>query len=243
MSEAVAPGLVLRGDAAAAAKRHIAGVRSLERMRRIMWLSSVAAPWFGCICLTALVLADRYERASHPLPEPEIRVAMVRATGPSPPVAVADLTPSDEAAVLRSTIVNYIVAREGYCWTCRARNYRHVSAISAPEERTRYQAVMLNEKDPANPATTYGAGERAGQAEVDPTKVEVTQDRASPNVFTAVFQVTVSMPNTASRTVTKLATMQWLPARTGIKLEDQQAYSPLGVGCWSYNSYVMEAPR
>lgn len=243
MSEAVAPALTLRGDAAAAARRNMASVRSLERERRVLRLVTTAGPLALCACLTALVVSDRYERAAHPVPQPEILVAMVRANGISPPVAAADLTPSDEAAVLSSTIANYIAARESYCFTCQAKNYRHVSAISSPEERSRYQTIMLNDKDPRHPAKTFGTGEHAGEATVDPTRIEVTQDRTSPNVFTAVFQVTIAMPNTQPRTVTKLATMQWLPAKDKIDPRDRQAFSPLGIGCWSYNSYVMEAPR
>ncbi|GAC1497196.1 MAG: hypothetical protein NVS1B6_02740 [Steroidobacteraceae bacterium] len=243
MSDVAAPGLVLRGDAAAEAKRHIGQVRSLERERRIRRLTSILGPYFLSACLVSLVVADRYERASHPLPQPEMLVAMVRANGISPPVPIADLTPSDELAVIRSTIINYLVAREEYCQTCMARNYRHVSAISSPEERARYQALMLNDKNPANPKVLYGTGDHAGEAVVDPTKVEITQDRASPNVFNAMFQLMIVPPNGPSRAVTKYASMQWLPARSSIKFEDQQAFSPLGIGCWSYNSYAMETPR
>ncbi len=103
-----------------------------------------------------------------------------------------------------------------------------------PAERDRYQAVMLDKRNPDNPAVVYGEGLNA--AAVDVTAIQVRADPATPNAVDAMFVLKVTVPNQAPRTIRKTARMTWMPAEDRIPPEIQQVYDPAGIAFTHYSS-------
>jgi type IV secretory pathway component VirB8 len=150
------------------------------------------------------------------------------------PLPREDLARSQRDMLFRHSVIQYVFARENYSWEGVNANYRRASAMSAPAERDRYQAVMLDKRNSENPAVIYGEGLNASDADV--TAIQVRADPATPNAVDAMFVLKVTVPNQAPRIIRKTARMTWMPAEDRIPPEIQQIYDPLGIAFTHYSS-------
>ncbi|MXO92874.1 hypothetical protein GRI62_04530 [Erythrobacter arachoides] len=124
----------------------------LERSRRVAWIVatvSAAIALLLAICLVILM----------PLKTVEPYTLLVdRQTG-----AVQALAPLDaglvapNAALTRSFLVQYVVARESYDYDDLQQDYRKVALWSADEARQRYEDLMRAGL-PGSPLSIYGTG-------------------------------------------------------------------------------------
>src|SRR4051812_29436919 len=116
----------------------------------------------GLIAAAAITLVWR-----RPVPQDRIYVALQHSDGTyDPPILKQDLPQSARDLLFRHTVISYIEARENYTWEAVRKDYNKVSAMSAPDERDRYQALMLDKSNPKNPMALYGEGPGAKTATV-----------------------------------------------------------------------------
>ena len=236
MSEfAPPPGYVPRGKERAAVSRAISAARGLERERRIRRLVTIAGGWAVAAFMTLVAAACLGVMWVRPAPRDLLYVALVHDDGTfDTPHLREDLPRSQRDMLFRHTVIQYVFARESYSWEGVNASYKRASAMSAPEERDRYQAVMLDKRNPDNPAVVYGEGLNA--ALVDVTAIQVRTDPATPNAVDAMFVLKVTAPNQAPRTIRKTARMTWMPAEDRIPPTIQQVYDPAGIAFTHYAS-------
>jgi type IV secretory pathway component VirB8 len=231
----VPPGYVPRGEGLAEVTRAVAAARGLERERRIRRLVTIGGGWAVAVFMTIVAAACLAVMWNRPAPRDRFYVAMMHDDGTyDAPRLREDLPRSQRDMLFRHSVVQYVFARENYSWEGVNANYRRASAMSAPAERDRYQAVMLDKRNPENPAATYGEGLNAADADV--TAIQVRVDPAAPNAVDAMFVVRITTPNQAPRTVRKTARMTWMPAEDRIPPEVQQIYDPAGIAFTHYSS-------
>jgi type IV secretory pathway component VirB8 len=236
MSDAAAPpGYALRGAELAEVTRAIAAARGLERERRVRRIVTICGGWAVAAMMSIVSAVCLGVMWIRPVPQDRLFVAVLHDDGTyDAPQVREDLPRGRRDMLFRHTVAQYVFARENYSWEGVNANYRRASAMSAPAERDRYQAVMLDRRHPENPAVVYGDGLNA--AIVDVTAIQVKADPASPNAVDAVFLLKVTAPNQAPRTVRKTARMTWMPAEDRIPPEIQQVYDPLGIAFTHYTS-------
>ena len=236
MSDNVAPpGFALRGEALQEVTRAVAAARGLERERRVRRAISIGGGWAVAGLMSLVAAASLGVMWNRPVPQDRFYMAVLHDDGTyDAPTVREDLPPSRRDMLFRHTVIQYVLARENYSWEGVNGNYRRVSAMSAPAERDRYQAVMLDRRNAENPAVLYGEGLSASIADV--TAIQVKADPASPNAVDAVFWVKVTAPNQAPRSIRKTARMTWIPADDRIPPEIQQTYDPMGIAFTHYSS-------
>jgi type IV secretory pathway component VirB8 len=236
MSDAVVPpGYVPRGEERDGIARALAGVRALEREGRMRRLVTVFGGWAMAAFMTLVALACLAVMWKRPVPQDRLHVALIHDDGSyEAPQLREDLPASQRDLLFRHTVIEYVRAREDYTWEGVNANYVRTSAMSAPEERDRYQAVMLDRRNPGNPAVVYGEGANAAMAYV--TAIQVRVDPAARFAVDAMFVVRVTAPNQAPQTIRKTARMTWMPAADRIPPEVQQLYDPAGVAFTHYAS-------
>lgn len=236
MSDATVPdGFALRGEALAEASRVVALARGMERERRLRRLITIGGGWAVAAMMGGVAAACLGVMWARPVPRDRVYVAILHDDGTyDAPVAREDLPPSRRDMLFRHTVIQYVQARENYSWEGVNANYRRVSAMSAPAERDRYQAVMLDRRHPENPAVLYGDGLNAAIADV--AAVQVRTDPASPNAVDALVLLKITAPNQVPRTIRKTVRMTWMSAEDRIPLDVQQTYDPLGIAFTHYSS-------
>jgi type IV secretory pathway component VirB8 len=236
MSESATPsGYVPRSEGLTEITRAVSAARGLERERRIRRLVTIAGGWAVATFMTLVAAACLGVMWTRPAPRDLLYVALVHDDGTfDTPHLREDLSRSQRDMLFRHTVIQYVFARENYSWEGVNANYLRASAMSAPEERDRYQAVMLDKRNPDNPAVVYGEGLNA--AVVDVTAIQVRADPATPNAVDAMFVLKVTAPNQAPRTIRRTARMTWLAAEDRIPPEIQQIYDPLGIAFTHYAS-------
>ena len=229
------PGYVPRGKERDEVSRAISAARGLERERRIRRLVTIAGGWAVATFMTLVAAACLGVMWVRPAPRDLLYVAMMHDDGSyDAPRLREDLPRSQRDMLFRHTVIQYVFARESYSWEGINASYKRASAMSAPEERDRYQAVMLDKRNPDNPAVVYGEGLNA--ALVDVTAIQVRTDPAAPNAVDAMFVLKVTAPNQAPRTIRKTARMTWMPAEDRIPPVIQQVYDPAGIAFTHYAS-------
>lgn len=229
------PGFALRGEALEEASRVMAAAASLDRERRVRRLVTVGGGWAMAALMGSVAAAALGVLWVRPVPRDRVYVAILHDDGTyDAPVAREDLPASRREMLFRYSVVQYVKARENYSWEGVNANYRRASAMSAPGERDRYQAVMLDRRNPENPAVLYGDGLNAAISDV--TAIQVRNDPASPNAVDAVFLVKITAPNQAPRVIRKTARMTWMPAEDRIPPEVQQEFDPLAIAFSHYSS-------
>lgn len=238
MSGAVAePGFALRGEALAEARRVHLVVDGLVRERRLRRLVTVGGGWAVAGMMTAVAAACLSVMWVRPTVQDRVYVSIVHDDGTfDAPVLRDDLSRSLRDSVFRHTVIDYVRGREGYVWESVNGAYHRVSAMSSPAEMARYQAVMLDRKNPENPAALYGDGLNASVVEV--VAIQVRPDPDAPNTVAASFVIKITSPNQPPRTLRKSASMTWMPAADLIPVDIQQAYDPLGIAFTHYTSNV-----
>jgi type IV secretory pathway component VirB8 len=238
MSDAVVPpGYVVRGMALSEARRAMAASHGFERERRIRRLVAIGGGWAVAVMMTAVAIACLGVMWVRPVPRDRVYVAILHDDGTyDAPQVREDLPRRQRDILFRHTVIQYVFARENYSWEGVNANYVRASAMSAPAERDRYQAVMLDKRNPENPAVVYGEGLNASIADV--TAVQVRPDPASPNAVDAMFVVKITAPNQAPQIVRKTARMTWMPAEDRIPAPIQQLYDPAGIAFTHYSSTV-----
>ena len=236
MSDSAAPpGFALRGEALKEVTRAVAAARGLERERRVRRAVSIGGGWVVAAMMSAVAAASLGVMWNRPAPQDRFYMAVLHDDGTyDAPQVREDLPQSRRDMLFRHTVTQYVLGRENYSWEGVNANYRRVSAMSVPAERDRYQAVMLDRRNPENPAVLYGDGLSAAVADV--TAIQVKADPASPNAVDAVFMLKITAPNQAPRTIRKTARMTWMPAEDRIPPEIQQTYDPMGIAFTHYSS-------
>jgi type IV secretory pathway component VirB8 len=236
MSESAVPsGYVPRGNERVEVTRAIAAARGLERERRIRRLVTIAGGWTVAAFMTVVAAACLGVMWVRPVPRDLLYVAMMHDDGTyDAPRLREDLPRSQRDMLFRHTVIQYVFARENYSWEGVNANYLRASAMSAPDERDRYQAVMLDKRNPDNPAVVHGEGLNASNADV--TAIQVRADPAAPNAVDAMFVLKVTAPNQAPRTIRKTARMTWMAAEDRIPPVIQQVYDPAGIAFTHYAS-------
>ena len=229
------PGYVPRGNEQAELSRAFAAARGLERERRIRRLVTIGGGWAVAAFMTLVAAACLGVMWVRPVPRDLLYVAMMHDDGTyDAPRLREDLPRSQRETLFRHTVIQYVFARENYSWEGVNAHYLRASAMSAPAERDRYQAVMLDKRNPDNPAVIYGEGLNAAVADV--TAVRVRADPSAPNAVDAMFVLKVTAPNQAPRTIRKTARMTWMPAEDRIPPAIQQVYDPAGIAFTHYAS-------
>jgi type IV secretory pathway component VirB8 len=238
MSQTLAPpGYVPRGSDLSELRRASAATRSLERERRIRRLVTIGGGWAVAGMMTTVAVACLGVMWVRPLPRDRFYVAIMHDDGTyDPPQVREDLPRRQKDILFRHTVIQYVFARENYSWEGVNANYLRASAMSAPAERDRYQAVMLDKRNPENPAILYGDGLNAAIADV--TAVEIRRDPASPNAVDAMFVLKLTAPNKEPRVIRKTARMTWMPAENRIPAIIQQLYDPAGIAFTHYSSTI-----
>jgi len=236
MSDMVpAPGMALRGEALRDITNAVAAARGFDRERRVRRALNVGGGWAVAAMMTTVAAACLGVMWTRPVPQDRYYMAVLHDDGTyDAPVVREDLPRSRREMLFKHTVIKYVQGRENYSWEGVNANYRLVSAMSAPTERDRYQALMLDRRNVENPAVTYGEGANASTADV--TAIQVHADPASPNAVDAVFLVRITAPNQPTRTVRKTARMTWMPAEDRIPAEIQQTYDPMGIAFTHYSS-------
>ena len=229
------PGYLARGDKLVEVTRAIAAARGLERERRLRRLVTIGGGWAVAGMMSLVAAACLGVMWARPAPRDRYYVAIMHDDGTyDAPQLREDLPRSQRDTLFRHSVIQYVFARENYSWESENANYRRASAMSAPDERDRYQAVMLDRRNPENPAMVYGEGLNA--TVVDVTAIQVRADPAAPNAVDAMFVLRITPPNQAPRTIRKTARMTWMPAEDRIPPEIQQVYDPLGIAFTHYSS-------
>jgi len=236
MSEATPPsGFVPRGEERDGITRALAGVRALEREGRMRRLVTIFMGWGMAAFMTLIALACLAVLWARPAPRDRLYVAILRADETyEAPRPREDLPASQRDMLFRHTVIEYVRARENYTWEGVNAIYQRASAMSAPEERDRYQAVMLDRRNPSNPAVVYGEGANAAMADVSAIQVRV--DPAARYAVDAMFVVRITAPGQAPQLIRKTARLTWMPAADRIPPEVQQLYDPAGVAFTHYES-------
>ncbi len=244
MNDGATPaGFALRPDAVREVSRAVAAARGLERERRLRRALSVGGGWAVAAMMTVVAAASLGVMWNRPVPRDRFYMAVLHDDGTyDAPTVREDLSRSRREMLFRHSVIQYVRGRENYSWEGVNANYRLVSAMSAPAERDRYQAVMLDRHSSSNPAVLYGEGLGASMADV--TAIQVKVDPASPNAVDAVFLVKIVTPNQSPRTIRKTARMTWMGAEDLIPSEIQQSYDPMGIAFTHYSSTPdMDASR
>ncbi len=232
---AVPPGFVPRGEDRDGIARALAGVRALEREGRMRRLVTIFMGWGMAAFMTLVALACLAVLWARPAPRDRYYVAILHGDGTyEAPQLREDLPASQRDLLFRHTVIEYVRARENYTWEGVNANYVRASAMSAPEERDRYQAVMLDKRNPGNPAVVYGEGANAAMTDV--TAIQVRVDPAARFAVDAMFVLRVTAPNQAPRTIRETARLTWMPAADRIPSEVQQLYDPAGIAFTHYDS-------
>lgn len=236
MSDDIAtPGLALRGEALREVTNAVAAARAFERERRLRRMVNVGGGWAVAAMITVVAAACLGVMWNRPVPQDRYYMAVLHDDGTyDAPTVREDLPRSRREMLFKHTVIQYVRGRENYSWEAVNANYRLVSAMSAPAERDRYQAFMLDRRNPENPGVIYGEGAGAGTADV--TAIQVHADPASPNAVDAVFMLKITAPNQPPRTIRKTARMTWMPAEDRIPAEIQQTYDPMGIAFTHYSS-------
>ena len=231
----VPPGYVQEGEELAQVTRAFAAARGLERERRIRRLVTIGGGWAVAAFMTVVAAACLGVMWVRPAPRDLLYVALMHDDGTyDAPRLRENLSMNQREMLFRHSVIQYVFARENYSWEGVNANYRRASAMSAPAERDRYQTVMLNKRNPENPALIFGEGVNAANADV--TAIQVRADPAAPNAVDAMFVVRITTPNQAPQTIRKTARMTWMPAEDRIPVEIQQVYDPLGIAFTHYSS-------
>lgn len=142
--EAADPDAIYRDAATWAADRRAAG----ERSRTLAWTIAgiaVAVALIEAIALAALTPLKR---------EVPYTLLVDRQTGYVEALKPLDKqTIAPDAALTRSFLVQYVIAREGFDRDTLAQDYRKVALLSTGEARSRYLAIMRT-SNPVSPLAT-----------------------------------------------------------------------------------------
>ena len=237
------PGFVPQGQALHDAQHAMAHVDGMERERRIRRIVTVCGGWAFGGMMTVVAAGCLAVMWARPVPQDRPFVIVLREDW-----TVVSTTPRDDlsdgqkAMLFRHTVEQYVKARENYTWESVNGLYKKVSAMSAPAERARYQTLMLDPKNPDNPAVLYGDGINAASADV--TSIVVRPDPNAPFSVSASFVLKVQPRDLPPRYFRKTATMTWMDARDTIPIPIQQQYDPAGIAFAHYASNIdPEAPK
>lgn len=126
----------------------------LERSRRVAWIVAGVAAATALLLAAALVILLPLQRI-----EP-YTLLVDRQTGHVEALAPLDANMvQPDAALTRSFLVQYVIAREGFDAADLPADYRKVALLSVDEARSRYLAQM-RPNAPGNPFATLAPGSR-----------------------------------------------------------------------------------
>ena len=227
--------LAKRNEAVRQMNEAMAAARSFERERRTRRAVTIGGGWIVAAMFAGIAIASLGVMWNRPVPRDRFLVSILHDDGSyDAPIIREDLPVSRREMLFRHSVIQYVLARENYTYQGVNANYRLVSAMSTPKERDRYQAVMTDARNPANPAVMYGDGPNS--ATVDVTGIQVHADPASAYAVDAVLLVKIIAPNKPERTIRKTARMTWVSAEAEIPADIQQRYDPAGIAFDAYLS-------
>ena len=233
MSDMAMEGVALQGPALRQVTEAIEASRRDERDRRIRRLVTVAGGWAAAGMMTVVAGGALAMMATRPVPKDVLHVGLVHEDGSyEPPLAREDLSQSRRNILFVYTVTEYIRARENYTWEGINAQFLKAANMSAPAERERYRAIMLDKKNPRNPEVVYGNTVDAAVAEV--RDIRVKPNPASPYTVDATFELQITSPSRPKKIVRKTARMVWADAQDTIPITVQQRYDPAGIAFTHY---------
>lgn len=146
--------------------------------------------------------------------------------------SLSALPATQNQAVIRAALWQYVRLREGYSYATAQYNYDVVSGMSAPTAKTNYQS-WFNYPNPASPQVTIG---KAGNITVAPISVAMIGPRVAQVRFSRTVQISTAKSETKTWTAT--LTFQQVDALTG---KDRLA-NPGGLQVTDYQSTEDSAP-
>jgi type IV secretion system protein VirB8 len=181
---------------------HYAEIRSFQaeradratRRAQLGWASFIASMLVNILLAGALVMLMPLQRL---IPMPLI----VESDGTWDAAATfSSLPPSQEEAVIRGAVWQYVKWRESYSWSAAQYAYDFVSLMSVPPVRDQYEHWFL----PINkhsPQLTIG---RKGQVDV----AMISMNRINTNVYLVRFRKTIQMYGRRAEETTWSATVE-----------------------------------
>jgi len=146
--------------------------------------------------------------------------------------SLSALPATQDQAVIRAALWQYVRLREGYSYDTAQYNYDVVSGMSAPAARTNYQS-WFNYPNPASPQVTIG---KAGNITVAPISVAMLAPHVAQVRFSRTVQISTAKPEVKSWTAT--LTFQQIDTLNG---KDRLA-NPGGLLVTDYQSTEDSAP-
>jgi type IV secretion system protein VirB8 len=146
--------------------------------------------------------------------------------------SLSALPASQNQAVIRAALWQYVRLREGYSYDTAQYNYDVVSGMSAPTAKTNYQS-WFNYPNPASPQVIIG---KAGDITVSPISVAMLGAHVAQIRFSRMVQISTSKPEIKTWTAT--LTFQQADTLTG---KDRLA-NPGGLIVIDYQSTEDSAP-
>jgi hypothetical protein len=136
---------------------HFRAVHTLEGERRRAAAIMNYGGWILAAVFGGYALVAGLQNINRPLPHDRFEIAFVHDDGSyDAPREITDLSPVQQREVLQTSLVNYITWRSNYSFASSQKAYNVVSAMTNGHEQSRYQQLLLNRNDPANPLVKYG---------------------------------------------------------------------------------------
>ena len=221
-----ASGFVPRGTGIDQREAAFRAAWSFERERRWMAFLTGFGGWIVAAVLAILLALSLLLVLRRPVPHQKLLVAVLHGDGTySAPVPVNDLSPAQQALLLKNTVWRYVVARESYTWEAVQHDYDVVSALSAGPLQARYQKFMLD----ASRRPTAAFGKRG-----DVSISDVHIFRVAPNAMEADFLRTVRQPDASVKREHMIARVTYAPSGK-IPITVRQQYDPAGILITNYD--------
>jgi type IV secretion system protein VirB8 len=169
-----------------------ARARSARRMTKVAWtvaaalgLANIGLAWAVASMLPLTKLVPVY--------------LLVRQDGTidSSP-SLSALPATQNQAVIRAALWEYVRLREGYSYDTAQYNYDVVSGMSGPTAKSNYQS-WFNYPNPASPQVTIG---KAGTITVAPISVAMVGPHVAQVRFSRITQLSTARPETKTWTAT-----------------------------------------
>jgi type IV secretion system protein VirB8 len=146
--------------------------------------------------------------------------------------SLSALPASQNEAIIRAALWEYVRLREGYSYDTAQYNYDVISGMSAPSAKTIYQS-WFNYPNPASPQVVIG---KAGTVAIAPISVAMLTAHVAQVRFSRVVQLGTALPESKSWTAT--ITFQQVDTLNG---KDRLA-NPGGLIVTNYQSTEDSAP-
>ena len=219
-------GFVPRGAGLDLREAAFRAAESFERERRWMAFLTGFGGWIVAAVLAVLLALSLLLVLRRPVPHQKLLIAVLHGDGTySAPVPVNDLSPSQQALLLKNTIWRYVVARESYTWEAVQHDYDVVSALSAGPLQARYQKFMLDASK--RPTAVFG---KRGDVSIS----DVHIFRVAPNAMEVGFPADGPAARCSREAGAMIARVTYAPSGK-IPITVRQQYDPAGILITKYD--------